>query len=134
MNANYNAYLLSNRVTGKYWNGAGFRAKHLHAASLVDAAQAAVIRATYDNVVGGPVRWAPYVASFVRSVREHGEDGVRYYLFLHSPGYCTQGHALTRFTDCNGKVSVRSKYTLQDIRGTAKHFDELADLAAKAAA
>jgi hypothetical protein len=120
-------FIITDKNTGKYWTGGGFYSDFLPRAQVTADLDVDTIQKWFPGreIVLKPIKWTEYVASFVRDVREHGEVGVRYYLTLLGHGYLSQGHVITRFIDCNGRSSVRSKYTLQDIKRTAKLFDEI---------
>jgi len=120
-----------------YWTGSMFHHSFLRAFPVEQAEAETVARWFPDRgITAQPIKWTEHVATFARTLREEGDEGVYYYLFLKAPGYPSQSFAMSRWTDCNGRRSVRCRYgaSLHNIKVTARVCDEVEALVARAMA
>ena len=116
-----------------YWTGGTFHHSILRALPVTEDEVNKLRRWWPErNLIATPIKWTEYVAAFIRTVRDEGAVNGHYYLYLMSPGYVTQIHSLKVVEDYTGRRSVRTKYTLQDIRQTARAFDNMTDLVSRA--
>jgi hypothetical protein len=122
------SYYIVTDSDNHYWTGGTFFHDFLRALPVTQD-EVDTLRRWFPErkLTAMKIKWTEYVAAFVRTVRDEGEESVYYYLLLKCPGYMTQSFSMSVWADCNGRKSVRCRYgaTLNEIKRLAKVFDEM---------